>query len=159
MMAIHEYLRIDVFVWALVVYGIRYYQSASMDCSGDIQKIHMRKIRQGQGQSTWWKFDRFHAQRTLDKPKWTSPGPGVRADAQCHHTTWLEELASESNTIQAQEDIVCQGRLQAISRWNYMYVCDGYSSISLDWSIRLGSRLVWCQILSVQFHGLQRGHP
>ena len=29
---------------------------------------------------------------------------------------WLEELASESNTIQAQEDIVCQERLQAKSR-------------------------------------------
>ena len=54
---------------------------------------------------------------------------------------------------------MCQGRLQAISRWNYMYVCDGYSSISLDWSIRLGSRLLWYQILSVCFHGLQRRHP
>ena len=51
-MVIHEYLKIDVFVWALVFCGIRYYQSASMDCSGDIQKINMRKIRHGQGQST-----------------------------------------------------------------------------------------------------------
>ena len=50
-------------------------------------------------------------------------------------------------------------RLQAISRWNYIYVCDGYSSISQDWSIRLGSRFVWYQILSVCFHGLQREHP
>ena len=49
MMVIHEYLRIDVFVWALVVCGIIYYQSASMDCSGAIQKIHMRKIRLDQG--------------------------------------------------------------------------------------------------------------
>ena len=49
-MVIHEYLRIDVFVLALVFCGIRYYQSASMDCSGVIQKIHMRKIRLLQGQ-------------------------------------------------------------------------------------------------------------
>ena len=48
-MIIHQYLWIDQFVWALVFCGIRYYQSASMDCSGVIQKIHMRKIRQGQG--------------------------------------------------------------------------------------------------------------
>ena len=44
------------------------------------------------------RFLNFHVQRPLAHPK------------------WLEELASESNTIQAQEDIVCQGRLQAISR-------------------------------------------
>ena len=46
---IHQYLWIDQFVWALVVCGIRYYQSASMDCSGDVKKIHMRKIRLDQG--------------------------------------------------------------------------------------------------------------
>ena len=53
----------------------------------------------------------------------------------------------------------CQGRLQAISRRNYVYICDGFSSISQDWSIRLGPRLVWHKILSVCFSGLQRGHP
>ena len=54
---------------------------------------------------------------------------------------------------------MCQGRLQVISRWNYVYFCDGFSSISQDWSIRLSSRLVWYQILSVCFFGLQRSHP
>ena len=49
-MVIWSYLWIDQFVWALVFCGIRYYQSASMDCSGAIQKIHMRKIRLLQGQ-------------------------------------------------------------------------------------------------------------
>ena len=48
-MVIHQYLWIDQFVWALVLCGIRYYQFATMDCSGAIQKIHMRKIRVGQG--------------------------------------------------------------------------------------------------------------
>ena len=32
--------------------------------------------------------------------------PGACADAQCCKITWLEELVSESNTIQAQEDIM-----------------------------------------------------
>ena len=32
--------------------------------------------------------------------------PGVCADAQCCKITWLGELASESNTIQAQEAIM-----------------------------------------------------
>jgi hypothetical protein len=47
---------------------------------------------------------------TLDKPKWTSQGPGVRADAQCYICTWLEELASESNSMQAQGTITALGR-------------------------------------------------
>ena len=33
---------------------------------------------------------------------------------------WLEELVSQSNTIQAQEDITEQGRLQARSGRNYV---------------------------------------
>ena len=44
-----EYLRIGQFVWARVLCGTRYYHSASMDCSGTIQKIHMRKIQVSQG--------------------------------------------------------------------------------------------------------------
>ena len=43
-MDICKYLWILVFVWALVFCGLRYGQSASLDCSGAIQKIHMRKI-------------------------------------------------------------------------------------------------------------------
>ena len=48
-MVFHEYLWIDQFVWARVFCGTRYYQSASVGCSGTIQKIHMRKIRRDQG--------------------------------------------------------------------------------------------------------------
>ena len=40
---------------------------------------------------------------------WTSQSSGVRADAQCCKITWLDELVSESNTIQAQEDITQAG--------------------------------------------------
>ena len=43
-MVFHQYLRIGQFVLDLVLCGTRYYQSASVDCSGVIQKIHMRKI-------------------------------------------------------------------------------------------------------------------
>ena len=53
---------------------------------------------------------------------------------------------------------LCQGRVQANTKWNYMGDCDGYSSISQDCWIRLGSRLAWYEILSVCFRGLQRGH-
>ena len=44
-----QYLWIGQFVWALVLLCTRYYQSASVDCSGTIQKIHMRKIEWHQG--------------------------------------------------------------------------------------------------------------
>ena len=59
------------------------------------------------------------------------------------NSTWLEELASESNTIQAQEELSWQGRLQAKIR-EKIYVRFGrFSSIFLDWSIRLSSRCLW----------------
>ena len=48
-MVYHQYLRMHVFVWAGVFCGTRHYQSASVDCSGVTQKIHMRKIRLHQG--------------------------------------------------------------------------------------------------------------
>ena len=47
------------------------------------------------------KYSRFHDPGTFDKDFGTLQSPGVRADAQCFKLTWLEELASESNTIQA----------------------------------------------------------
>ena len=47
-MVFHQYLRIGQFVLDLVLCGTRYYQSASVDCSGVIQKIHMRKIERDQ---------------------------------------------------------------------------------------------------------------
>ena len=58
--------------------------------------------------------------------------PGVCADAQCCKITWLEELASESNTIQAQEDIM-SARVMASNIRPKLYVNFGrFSSISQD---------------------------
>ena len=51
---------------------------------------------------------------------------------------WLEELASESDIIQAQRYITQPGRLQAATRENNIYVWAGVSMISLDRRIRLG---------------------
>ena len=48
-MVFHQYLRIGEFVWDLVLLGTRYYQSASVDCSGVVQKINMREIEVEQG--------------------------------------------------------------------------------------------------------------
>ena len=100
-MVFHQYLRIGQFVWARVFCGTRYYQSASLDCSGTIQKIHMRKIELHQGRARACKCDGFHVLGTFDEAPGTLQSSGVRADAQCCKITWLEELASESNTIQA----------------------------------------------------------
>ena len=127
--------------------------------TGSPRKSIWERLGGNKVSSAWCKCDRFHARRPLDKAKWTYQRPGVRADAQCCKITWLEELASESNTIQAQEDISQQGKMEAQTRWNYIYFCDGFSSISRDTCIRLSSRLLWYKILSVCFIGLQRGHP
>ena len=52
-----------------------------------------------------------------------------------------------------------QERLHAQTEENNVYVLDRFSLIFLDQCIRLGSRLLWCKILSVCFSGMQRGHP
>ena len=99
-----------MFVWVRVLCGTRKHQSASVDCSGVILKIHMRKIDRGQGLVHDEKCGRFHDLGTFDKAPGTLQSSRVRADAQCCKITWLEELASESNTIQAQEDISMSGK-------------------------------------------------
>ena len=71
----------------------------------------MRKIRLEQGRARACKCDGFHDLGTFDKAPGTLQSSGVRADAQCCKITWLEELASESNTIQAQEDISVSGKI------------------------------------------------
>ena len=78
----HQYLWIDQFVWARVVCGPRKHQSASVDCSGVIQKIHMRKIDLDQGLVHDGDFLIFHGLGTFDEAKWTIQGTKVRADAQ-----------------------------------------------------------------------------
>ena len=112
-----------MFVWAWAFCGIRYGCSASLDCSGVIRKINARKIRLDQGVAHACHHDGFRHVGTIAKAPGTVQSPGVRADAQCCKIDilkWLEELVSQSNTIQAQEDITVQGRLQARSGRNYM---------------------------------------
>ena len=60
-------------------------------------------------------FLEFHGLGTFHEAKWTLHGPRVRADAQCN-LTWLEELASESNIIQAQEAITQPGKIAGKTR-------------------------------------------
>ena len=60
----------------------------------------MRKIRLDQGVARACYSDGFHHLGTFDEAPGTLQSPGVRADAQCCKLTWLEEFASERNTIQ-----------------------------------------------------------
>ena len=96
-----EYLRIAEFVWARVLCGTRIRCCASLDCSGAIRKIHVRKIRLDQGVAHACHHDGFRHLGTFDEAPGTVHSPGVHADTQCCKITWLEELASERNTIQA----------------------------------------------------------
>ena len=81
-MVFYQYLMIGEFVWARVLCGTRYYQSASVDCSGVIQKINAQKIRRYQGLVHDEDFLIYDGMETFDEAKWTIQGPGIRADAQ-----------------------------------------------------------------------------
>ena len=106
-----------------------------MECSGATGKIHVpeNSVRQGVAHACY--HDGFEHLGTFDEVPGNAQSPGVRADAQCCKIDilkWLEELVSQSNIIQAQEDITEQGRLQARSGRNYVYFWDGFSLISQD---------------------------
>ena len=90
-----------MFVWARGLCETRISCSASVGPSGTTGKIHMRKIRLHQGVAHACYHDGFRDLETFDEAPGTLQSPGVRADAQCCKITWLEELASERNTIQA----------------------------------------------------------
>ena len=75
-----------------------------MDPSGTTGKINMRKIRLIQGAERACYHDVFNDLGTFDNAPGTVQSPGVCADARCckiRIPKWLEELASERNTIQA----------------------------------------------------------
>ena len=90
-----------VFVWALAFCELRIGCCASVDCSGTIRKIPRPEIHRDQGDEHACYHDGFQHLGTFDEAPGTVQGPGDRADAQCSKITWLEELASERNTIQA----------------------------------------------------------
>ena len=60
----------------------------------------MTEIDVGQGVAHACYHDGFHDLGPFDEAPGIFQGPGVRTDAQSW-ITWLEELASERNTIQA----------------------------------------------------------
>ena len=72
-----------------------------MDCSGATGKIHVVEIEVEQGAAHACHHHGFHDLGTFDEAPRTVQSPGVCADAQCCKIIWLEELASERNTIQA----------------------------------------------------------
>ena len=97
----------------------------------------MRKFYVDQGDSTCDKMKNFLIGRRLRASN----------DLFCAHervlthsveiSKWLEKLASESNTIQAQGNITRQRRLELRTNENYILLV-GFSLITLDSSIRLG---------------------
>ena len=90
-----------MFVWARSLCGLRISCPASVDCSGNIRKIHVVEIEVHQGVAHAYHHDGFHDLGPFDEAPGTVQSPEVRADAQYGKITWLEELASERNTIQA----------------------------------------------------------
>ena len=111
----------------------------------------MVEIEVGQGAARACYHDGFHDLGTFDEAPGTVQSPGVRADAQCEIVHGSKNLFQRAILYRHKKIYLWQGRLQAILMRIYVYICDGVSSISQDWSIRLGPRLVWHKILSICF--------
>ena len=131
-----------MFVWARALCGLRICCSASVDSSAVIRKIHMGKIRRHQGVSRACYHDGFHDLGTFDEDPGTVQSPGVRADAQCFpHGS--KNLLQRVILYRHEKILLRQGRLQAQTQENYVGGSGGYSLISLDQCVRLGSCLLW----------------
>ena len=101
-----------MFVWARAVCGPRCGPSPYVGTSPVIGKIHMQKIECSQGDSqcvkmkNFWIRRRFRASNDLF---WAHERVLTHS---VERFKWIEELASESNTIQAQWNISAAGRLE-----------------------------------------------
>ena len=100
-MVFHPFLGMHQFVLARALCGTRICYSAAVGCTGLTQKINVPEIDVDQGREHAWTCDGFYDFGTFDEASGTLQSSWVRADAQRFKITWLEELASERNTIQA----------------------------------------------------------
>ena len=76
------------------------------------EKIHMQKIEWIQGDSTCYENEEFLDFETSPASKMSSGEQNRVLTHSIERSTWLEELASESNTIQAQGILTQPGRLE-----------------------------------------------
>ena len=102
MVSFFDFLWIDVFVWARVVCGVRTYHSGSGNAGPMPRKIHEKDPERHQGDSTHAKNEEFLDLETSPASKMRSGEQNRALTHSIEIFTWLEELASESNTIQAQ---------------------------------------------------------
>ena len=75
------------------------------------RKIHMRKIERAQGHSKHDNIEEFLDLRPSPASKMSSGEQNRVLTHSIERFTWLEELVSESNTIQTQEDISVSGKI------------------------------------------------
>ena len=84
------------------VCGVRTYHSGSGNAGPAPGKIHEKDPERAQGYSKYNNIDEFHDLRPYLASKMSSGEQNRVLTHSIERLTWLEELASESNTIQAQ---------------------------------------------------------
>ena len=108
-----RFLKINVFVWDGAVCGPRYDQSPWLGTSPVLREIHVWKSR-------YDNIEEFLDLRPSPASKMSSGEQNRVLTHSIERFTWLEELASESNTIQAQGIISASGRFELQTLWNYI---------------------------------------
>ena len=114
-----DFLRIPQLVWCRAWCGTRYDHSGPGEIHPATREIHMEKLEVRQGDSTHYKMKEFSIWRRFRIPNDPS-GTQKRALTRNGFYTWLSELVSESNTIQAQGILTRPGRLEFQTRQNYI---------------------------------------
>ena len=137
------------FVWARALCGIRYGCPAAVNCSGTIQKINMEKPEWSRVTSMHGNVMGFMIRKRLTSiwGHFRAQGSALTRNVSSSHGS--KHLLQRAISHRHESG---QGRLQMSKSY-------GFSLISRDASIRLGSRLLWYQIWVSCCCGLQRDHP
>ena len=150
----HWYLWIDQFVWARAFCGLRICYCASVGCNGTPRKIHMREIETVQSSA-----------RACNCEKWRiswSEAVSLRqmgvseAFSLCWRTMWMFDMARRTcfreEYYTGMRRFIEAGKIAGpdprklyiyIYTYIYIYKWDGFSLISRDACVRLGSGFLW----------------
>ena len=132
-----------MYSFGLALCGTRIRCCDSVYCNGAIRNIHVRKIRLPEDFVTCWICKMFAPEAVRRGRMDPSQAKSLCWRTQWNVHTWLVELVSNAILYRHEKILLRQGRLHAQTQDIYIYALVGFSLISLDSCIRLGSRFVW----------------
>ena len=125
-------------------------------CFSGLQRDHpenpYEKYLGGTRLCTWYKRDRFHDRRPLDKAQWPVQDPGVRADAQCDIVHGSKNLFQRAILYRHKKNNWGREDRRPRPKKTMCKFCSDF-----HWYLWI-DQFVWYKNMLLCFSGLPRGH-